>query len=198
MVTFEGDNTGDASLQTLQTVLMLSEVRIYRDARTAYNVAEFGASDVIASGRLAHPSAFKAVSLIHFGDKPLEPVAPEFILEHQTQSPSGQARYFASIGEELIFSPSIADGTQAQGWYFKELPALSESTIASNGLFNAANDLFLYACMVEAAPMYGFMDQIELWEARYQATLGRLNSEYKMHAYSAGRMKRRASTTLMG
>lgn len=197
LVTFEGDNPGDASIGTLQTVIALAEFRIYRDARTGYNQAVFGVSDVTSGNAYTLPAGFKAVSLLHFGKEPLEPVAPEYIQSQLNSGATGDVRHFANIAGTLRFAPTVADGTQLQGTYYRALPALSEATLPSNALFAASNDLFLFAAMVEAAPLYGFMDQLSLWNTKFQTVMEALNQEQQMTAYGS-RLKRRASTKLMG
>lgn len=198
MVSFEAENPGDASVGVLSTLLGIAESRIYRDVRTSYNMVAFGVSDTVTGNAYTVPTNLKAVDSINFGKLPLEPVAPEYIQQQLQYGNTGDCKYFANQANKLIFAPAVADGTQLQGYYFAKLPALDATTLPANALFNAANDLFLFAVMVEAAPMYGFQDQMDLWNARYQNVVNQLNDEQAMTSYSAGRIKRRASTTLMG
>jgi hypothetical protein len=198
MVTFEGENPGDASVGVLSTLLGIAENRIYRDVRTSYNMVAFGVSDTVTSNAYTLPASLKAIDSINFGKLPLEPVAPEFVQQQLQLNPTGDCKYFANQANKLIFAPTVADGTQLHGYYYAKLPALDATTLPTNALFNAANDLFLFAVMVEAAPMYGFQDQLDLWNARYQGVVQQLNDEQAMTAYAAGRIKRRPSTTLMG
>lgn len=191
MVTFEGDNPGDASIGTLQTVIGLAETRIYREVRTGYNEAAI--SGTVTSNAFALPTNWRAASAVHFGKKPLEPVSSDWLREHLDTLPSGDCRYFAVQGRTLVFSPTVTDGTSVQGFYYKALDALDETTTPNNTLFTSANDLFLFACMVEAAPLYAFQDQLQIWESKYRAVRDQLNLEHQRSAYSAGRIKRRAS-----
>lgn len=196
MVTFEGDNPGDASIATLETVISLAETRINREARTGYNEAAI--SGTVTSNAFALPADWRAASMVHFGGLPLEPVSPEYLREHLDGQPSGVCKYYCVQGRSLLFSPTVADSTSVQGYYFKALPALDATTTPTNALFLAANDLYLFACMVEAAPLYGFEDKLQLFEAKYQDVRDTLNTEHQRAAYSSGRIKRRASTRLMG
>lgn len=191
MVSFDGDNEGDASIATLQTVIGLAEARIYREIRTGYNEAAI--SGTVTSNAFALPTNWRAASTVHFGKKPLEPVSADWLRDHLDTLPSGDCRYFAVQGRSLMFSPEVADGTSVQGYYFKALDSLDETTTPNNTLFIAANDLFLFACMVEAAPLYGFQAQLPIWDAKYQSVKEALNLEHQRSAYSAGRIKRRAS-----
>lgn len=196
MVTFEGENPGDASVGTLQTVIGLAESRIYRELRTGYNEVAFSGN--VTSNAFALPADFRSASLVHFGGLPLEPVSPEFLQEFNDGHSSGDCKYFAQVARAFKFGPAVADGTALQGTYFKALDALSETSLPANTLFAAANDLFLFACMVEAAPLYGFQDQLQIWDTKYQIVKDALNLERQRASYSAGRMKRRPSTVLMG
>lgn len=196
MVTFEGENPGDASPGVIATLLGIAENRIYRDVRSSYNMAEFGPSDTTTGNAYAIPSTLKAVASLTFGGAALEPVSPAFIQQRLQYGDTSGPRYFANQANTLIFAPAVADGTQLQGFYYARLPSLTPASLPSNALFAAASDLFLYAVMVEAAPMYGFQDQMDLWNARYQSVVTALNQEQQMTAYSAGRLRRRS--VLMG
>lgn len=199
LVTFDAENPGDASVSTLQAVLSMAEFRIYRELRTSHNMKAFSVSNTVTSNLMTLPSDFKAVSTINFGKKPLEPVSNEFMQEYLDGNPTGECRFFTNLANSLQFGPPIADGTQVQGYYSCTLPAItSDATLTSNTLFTSSNDLFLFACMVEAAPLYGFMDQIQLWETKYAMVRDALNEEQQLNAYAMGRMKIRPSTTLMG
>lgn len=198
MVTFEAEQPGEASVGVLQTVIGLAEMRIYRDVRTSFNIKPWGVSDVVTSNALTLPSDFKATAAVNFGKQPLQPVSPEFLQQYLQTGDNGVCKYFANVANTLQFAPTVSDGTQVQGYYYCALPALSDSTLPTNTLFSAATDLFLFASMVEAAPMYGFQDQLQIWDTKYRMALDALNKEQAINAYAAGRMKVRASTTLMG
>jgi len=195
-VTFEGDNPGDASVATLQTVIALAETRINRELRTSYNETAF--SGTTTSNVFTLPAKFRSASIVHVGGLPLEPVSIEFLTEFLDAVPAGDCQFFATVAGTFKFGPALADGTSVQGYYFKAFDALSDSTFSSNTLIAAAPDLYLAACMVEAAPLYAFMDQIQLWEGKYQMIRDRLNEERRGSASSAGRAKVRSSTRLLG
>lgn len=195
MVTFEAENPGDASVGVLQTVISLAERRIYRDVRSGYNEAAFSGN--VTGNVFTLPADFRSASLLHFGGKPLEPVSIEFLQQYNDDHASGDCRYFAQLARTFKFGPAVADGTALQGTYFKALDALSDASLPSNTLFAAAEDLYLFAAMVEAAPLYGFQDQIDLWNAKYLGVKDSINQERMRASYSAGRMKRRPSTQII-
>ncbi len=192
------ENPGDVSVEAIQTAIEMAETRIYRELRTSYNEATFGVSDTVTGNAYTLPSGFKSVNMLHFGRYPLEPVTPEWLQSYLQCNTTGDSRYFANIGGTLHFAPAVADTTQLQGTYFKALPALSAATLPSNALFAAANDLFLSAAMVEAAPLFDMADKLPVWEAKYESVRDALNLEKRVTAMGAGRMKIRPSTTLIG
>lgn len=196
LVTFDGENPGDASIGTLETVLTLAQTRLYRELETSHNEKEL--SGTITDNKFELPTDFRSISVIHFGKKTLEPVSYEFLQEQLNSDNTGDTKYFARLGGNLMFAPAVADGTAPQGTYYAELPELSSDTYSSNSLVLEAPDVFLYACMVEAAPLYGFQDQLPIWEAKYRQAIESLNTGHRREAFNAGRMMRRNSTKLLG
>lgn len=198
MIAFDSQNPGSVDVGEIVYLIQQAEQRIYREVRTGYNTASFGASDTVSSNSLTLPDEFRNMGMIHFGGYPLEPVAPEVVQQKVTDGLTGDCLYFATIGRTLQFAPSVANGTQAQGHYYCALDPLDDTTLPTNSLFAAANDLFLYAVMVEAGPAFSLMDFVPIYEQKYQAVRDRLNSEHTWAAYSAGRARRRPSTSLLG
>lgn len=198
MVSYDFDNAGTPSVAALQASLEMAEFRIYREVRTSFNTVAFGVSDVIASGVYTLPARLKAVNYLHFGKQPVEPVSPSFLRSYVDSGNTGDVLYFSNVGGTLEFAPAVANGTQLQGNYYAALPALDATTFATNTLFAAAADLFLFAAMVEVCPLFGQMDQVPIWNTKYQMVRDALNQEERMTSYASGRPKRRASTTLMG
>ena len=180
---------------TLQAVINLGERRIYREIRTRYN--EKAWTGTVSGNLYALPSDFIAPSVVHFGKKPLKPVSEEALIEHLDGSPSGDARYFCQAGANLRFSPAVADGTTLQGRYFYAWPDLTSANLASNTLFAAADDLFLYAALSKSAPYFGQDARIPLWESEYTRIRDELNTLHERAAYSAGRIKRRPAASVM-
>lgn len=197
----DGDDSGygDIPVASLEQFLMIAEHRIYREVRSRHNEKAFSALTT-TSNLATIPSDFEATSVIHFGAAPLEPVSEEWLREYLDSSPSGDCRYFAEAGDSFIFGPSVANGTTVQGRYFYRWPALTRSNFTSNTLVSKEPDLFLYAALLEGAPYMG-SDQIQkvpLWTARYEAIRDKLNADKTRTAFSAGRIKVRPSTRLMG
>lgn len=196
MVTFDGNDPGDASIGTLQAIISLAEARIYREVQTSTNEKLF--SGTITTNTFPLPDDFRQPSVVYLGGKPLEPVTTEYLYEYLAADHTGDTLYFAQVVRSYQFAPAATDGTSLLGTYYCAYPTLAEDSIASNLLFQESNDLWFFACMVEAAPLYGFQDQLQIWEAKYQMVRDSLNLQNSRTAMGAGRLKRRASTTLMG
>jgi len=193
----DGEDAVSSSIavETIQQVIALGERRIYRELRSQWNEKAWGLT--VTSNAITLPNDFIASSVAHFGEKPLEPVSEEFILEQNNLQPSGECKYFAKAGNTLIFSPKVADGTALQGRYFCSLPALDAITLPTNALFAANEDLFIYAALVESAPFFEQDARIVLWNQKYTSIRDAINTNSNRAAYSSGRMMRRPSTRLI-
>lgn len=193
----DGDDVSMSSIpqSTLITIIALAERRIYRELRCALNEKAWGLT--VTSNAVALPTDFQASSIIHFGKLPLEPIAEDYLLELNNATPTGNCRYFAQAGNTLIFSPSVADGTALQGRYYYKWPDLDATTLLSNTLFLANNDLFLYAALCESAPFFAQDARTALWNVKYLYLLNGINENHQRAAYAAGRIKVRPSTRLM-
>lgn len=187
-------------LATLYQVIELAERRIYREARTRFNEKAFSAytTPVEVTGNLAPiPADFEAASVVHFGRGALKPVPEEALMEMNLVNTAGDAKYFAKAGGDLTFSPPVADETLVQGRYYCRLPALTTATAAANELFQNEYDLFIHACLLEAAPIFKKFAQMPVWQVKYDQVLNDVNKRHESAAYSAGRMQTRPSTKLM-
>ena len=193
----DGDDVSASSIpaSTLTTIIGLAERRIYRKLLSQYNEKAWGLT--VTGNAVTLPADFQQPSIVHFGKKPLEPVAEAYLLERNAASPAGTPLFFAQAGNALVFSPVVADGTALQGRYYYSLPALDAVTLPSNALFLANQDLFLYAALCESAPFFAQDARVPLWNAKYTEILDDINEHHQRAAYSAGRIKVRPSTRLM-
>ena len=193
----DGDDVSVSSIAvaTLEQVIAQAEKRIYREVRSRHNEKAFSA--VTVSGNLATlPADFEACSTVHFGGKALTPMPEDWIRGYIDNGATGDCLYFAEAGPALYFGPAVANSTAVQGRYFCRLPDLNSTTLPTNALIAAEPDLFIYAILVEAAPF--FSKDAGYWEAKYSSIRDRINSDKTRAAYSAGRIRVRPSTSLMG
>lgn len=181
---------------TLTQMVYMAELRIYRDLRCRHNEKDWGITTT--ANTVALPADFTYSSLVTFGKEPLEPKPEKFLLSYLNQQQGGgPPLYFCEAGGYLKFAPLVADGTTLQGRYFYKLPQLTPSSLPSNALFAAAEDLFVYGALAESAPFFGQDARIPLWESKFASVLNHLNSMRKTTAYSAGLIRVRPSTKLM-
>ncbi len=179
--------------RTLEQIINLGEKRLYREVRTRYNSKAFAA--VTVTGNLAAiPSDFRSLDIIHFGNGALYPATEEELLLLNLNPGGGDAYRFAKAGSNFTFWPGVSDGTAVQGRYFCALPDLTIASLPSNALFAAADDLFMFACLAEAAPFFREDQRIPLWNSKYQSIRDRLNADHEREAFSAGRASIRPST----
>lgn len=189
----EDTSASEIPVATLSQIVHQGELRIYREVRTRYNQKNWGV--VVASNLAALPSDFIAPAVVHFGQQPLEPVSENQLLDYLAGNPTGNAKFFAVAGGNLQFGPA-ASGTVLGRYYYK-MDDLSDSTLPTNTLFAAAEDLFIYASLAESAPFFGQDARLPMWEAKYTAIKETLNRLYMRSAYSAGRIQRSPSTRLI-
>lgn len=196
----DGDDVSISSIavDTLKQIVNLAERRIYREVRSRYNEKAF--SSVTVTGNLATlPLDFEAVSVVHFGGKALTPVTEAWMREYLDCNPTGDALYFASVGDSLQFGPAVADGTVVQGRYFFRHDDLSQSNFGANTLIAREPDLFIYAALVEAIPFFpGAFNQAQVFLSGYERIKNAVNDASANAAINAARLTRSPSARLIG
>lgn len=194
----DGDDpeASDISTDTLGRLLAVAQRRIYREVRSRWNEVEF-VSTVVTNNLAPLPDDFESAGIIHFGRKALIPVDEQVIQDYWSVGGTVE-KYVAVAGSNLTFWPPIADGAEVQGRYYARLPDLTDTSIAGNALFQNADDLFVYATLVEAAPFFGKESMQATWESKYQSIVEPLNLHSKRAAYSAGRLMVRPSAAICG
>lgn len=185
----------ELTLGTLNQIVGQAERRIYREVRSRHNEKAFS-SLTVTSNLATLPTDFEASSVVHFGKAPLLPVPEEWLREYLNNGATGDCKYFAEAGASFMFGPSVADATTVQGRYFYRHPDLTSSTFAANTLMANEPDLFVHAILAEGVAF--FAKDPRYWEAKYQDTRDRINAAKNRTAYSAGRIRIRPSTQLMG
>ena len=195
----------DLPIGTLTHIIRLGEQRIYNNARGRGNEKSFASAIVagvtaplVVTGNLAPiPDDFEAVRVIHFGRLPLMPLAEEALMERNYPARAGDCTHFAQAGRNFTFSAPVANATAVQGRYFCRLPPLTEASIAGNALFADSFELFVYAALVEGAPIFNKAKDLTLWTAKYAQALAQVNTAHAMAAYSGGRIRRSTSTRVI-
>ncbi len=193
----EDPTSSDISVATLARLLGFAQRRIYREARTRFNQAARPAVPTTTSNALPLPADFESAAQVHFGGPVLQPLPEALLREKLDAGGSGDALAFGIAGTSLIFWPAMADGTVVQGRYWARLPDLTDANIASNALFQAADDLFLYALLVEAGAFWMRDRELSMWSAKYATIRDALNRDGERSAYSAGRMRLQPSFAVL-
>ena len=193
----ENASASSVPVNTINQAIGLAERRIYREVRSRHN--EKALALTVASNAVTIPADFEALSIAYFsGYQALEPVTEEWLLQYLEGNPTGPSRYIAAAGTSFKFGSPATDGASLIGRYFYRFDPLTSSTFGSNTLLSKEEDLFIYATLVEAAPLFAATQQAPLWDAKYTAIKDRINTERSRAALNAGRPRIRASTTLMG
>lgn len=190
----EDPTVSDLSTASLDQLLTVAQQRIYREVRSRWNEVDFAGATVVTNNLAPLPANFEAASIVHFGRQALVPVSETVIRDYWADAGAaagGTDLYFARAGNALTFYPAQADTTVVQGRYFARLPLLTDATIATNALYQNADDLFIYACLVESADFFGESSKMATWEAKYASIVDSLTVSSHRVAYSAGRLQQR-------
>lgn len=179
----------DVSVESLERLVIVAQQRIYRDVRSRFNEKAF-ASVSVTSNLATLPADFKDLSIAHFGRRSLIPVDEAVIRDYSGSTGGGVEKYVARAGNSLTFWPEIADGTLLQGRYYFAWPNLANSNIASNLLFQEADDLFIYASLAESAVFFGEREKLPVWQSKYLSIANDLNRQSHRAAYSGRLMVR--------
>lgn len=187
----EDPTPSDLSTASLDQLLTTAQQRIYREVRSRWNEVDFGGVTIVTGNLAALPADFEDASIVHFGRQTLIPVSEEVIRDYWADSSSSGGVYFARAGNALTFYPAASDATVVQGRYFARLPLLTDTTMAANALYQNADDLFIYGCLVESAQFFGEKDAMPAWESKYESIVSSINNSTHRAAYSAGRLQQR-------
>ncbi len=166
------------------------ETRIYNDLRIRAMEAAF--SEAISSGTIAVPTGFLEWQFLYVDGstaQKLERKDAEWIYTHYPyRAAEGQPKFFAREGETFIFGPYPSSAYTIKGRYYKRLTALSDSN-TSNWFITNAPDLLRNAALIEAAPYLNNDKRIQVWEAKYNATMQRLKATERRESFSGSQLR---------
>lgn len=192
----EDVDISDVSVESMERLVIVAQQRIYRDVKSRFNEKAF-ASVTVTSNLAALPSDFKELSIVHFGRQALVPVDETVMRDYWSSNGGTASKYVARAGNDLTFWPHVADGTAVQGRYFFAYPNLTNANIATNLLFQEADDLFIYGALVESAPFFGENAKMSIWQAKYLSIATDLNRQTHRAAYGK-RLMMRPSASICG
>lgn len=181
----EGDDLGATfSVATLDLMIGLAEVRVYRDLRSTAQLGSF--SLAVASNSVTLPSDLQELSEVYFaGKSPLEIIALAHLRELEAAGTStGTTSYAAQDGDALRFWPT-ATGTLI-GSYYKRPTALSAGLSTT---FTRYPECFIFASLVESSAFLGFDARIPMWEQKYQRSISDAMEEERMRVFGGSPLR---------
>ncbi len=111
----------------------------------------------------------------------LDYITPDEFFNTFPSEQASTSKKYTIFGDELIFP--VTPSGDVELWYYKRLAALSSAT---NTLFTANPDLYLYAAMAAAVPFLKKLEDMPAWEALYQSTRDQVNKSHKEGRYPSG------------
>lgn len=107
------------------------------------------------------------------GGRVLQFVPAQQISARLVEYPTGDTTWYSIVGDQIQFAPAPTTGTLEIVYYARVAP-LSETNTA-NGLLEWAPDVYLYGCLLQAAPYLRDDVRIPIWQAAYSAIVEQLN-----------------------
>lgn len=104
----------------------------------------------------------------------LEYITPEIMDRIWAGSATGRPRTYTIIGDNYHLGPSPDNADTVKITYYKEFTPLSGSATTNWIILNRPN-LYLYACLLEAAPFLGNPEEASVWARYYSEALERLH-----------------------
>lgn len=185
----------DIGVSLVSDLITVGESRIFREARNVDMETSFG--DTITAGLLALPASYLALKSAYVDTSPqqsLERRPAEWIrMTYPQTSSSGIPKFIARYGQNFIFGPYPDSAYTVNGIYYKRPTAISGSAL--NTLFVNQPDLYLYACLSQAAIVTGANPKIPLWEAAYLKILAAVNGADRAEDSSGSTLQMRPAKT---
>jgi len=180
MIDGDDTNAGALSQSTLDLLIGMGEQAVYYGMTGArgeslppLRCAEMEGQLSIAATGNAAPVPADCLELIRVqvsGEYPMDYAAEEGQLRLlKAGGGSGASRKYTQQGLNLLFFPTVADGTVIGGRYYKRAADISSGTL--NAAFNRYPDVWLYAALAESAPFIGEDGRLPLWKAQYAGRL---------------------------
>lgn len=182
----------DVGVTMVSDLITIGENRLFREART--RDMEVSMSTAIGTGVVAVPSGYVSMKNARIDTSPasrLERRDVDWIYtQYPTRGAEGIPKYFAREGTNFIFGPYPDSAYTFTCIYYKHLTAISGAAL--NALFTAAPDLYLFACLAEGDMVIGRDARIQVWEAKYQNILAKVNGEEREEQQSGSNLQMRA------
>lgn len=196
-ILIEGDDTAGSTFNTSTLDLMvgLAEGRIYGGDRDTpalrSSVMVEPLSVAVTSNAAALPADLLELKEVYFsGKRPLEIIPLERLRSFEAEGSTGGADtlFCAQDGDTLRFWPT-ASGTVLGSYYAKPESIVTVTPWADATAFARYPQLFMYACLFEAALFLGMTAKMPIWEARFRQLMDAANHDEAMRVYAGGPLR---------
>jgi hypothetical protein len=177
----------DLETDRLNEFIAIAEARFNRDLRVRAMLNTMS-STALTDGSASLPSGFLAFEELRYdGDfsHTLQPKSLEWI--RAQESNTNEPRFFAIDGSQVICWPTSGN---IEGTYYKALDSLASNS--SNWLLTSHPDLYLFACLEEAAIFENDMQRGSLWGNRAAALLDQIQRDDVDNSFMGGVLAIRA------
>jgi len=154
--------------------ITIAEAKFNRKLRTRQMVKR--ATATLDTAFFAFPSDFLQAKEFQLNTNPITYL--EFITEKQGDLlrqnsivASGQPKYYTIVGTQLEVIATPDSSYTGELTYYGKITALSDAN-TSNWLLAYAPDLYLYGCLLEAAPYLKDDERLAVWSTLYTNSLG--------------------------
>ena len=161
----------------LDEFIELAEARFADDIRI--RAMETTATQTLTSGTRSYalPTGYLQGRNFQINTDPitaLEYITPEMMDRIWAGSSTGRPRTYTIIGDNYHLGPAPDTADTLEITYYKEFTPLSGSATTNWIILNRPN-LYLYACLLEAAPFLGNPEEASVWARYYSEALERLH-----------------------
>ena len=118
----------------------------------------------------------------------LEYITPEMMDRIWAGSKTGRPRTYTILGDNYLLGPSPDSADTLEITYYKEFTPLSSSATTNWIILNRPN-LYLYACLLEAAPFLGSPEDAATWARFYTEALDRLQNADARDRFSGSALR---------
>lgn len=170
----------------------MAEARISRDLRLRKQMTTATLTATAGSPTVALPAdwlSFENISVAANPDRNLVYVPIEHIDSKYNSASSGIPAVYTIEGDDLILAPTPDSAYSLPVIYYARFPSLI--TNSTNWLMTNHPNVYLFACLIEAAQYTYDNDKVQMFSARYNEGLQRLQAQddEAQHSGSALRIK---------
>lgn len=193
----EGDDASQFtfSANTIDLIVGLGENRVYNGDESSAGLRASSMveamSATVTDNAAPLPADLLELREVYFsGQPPLDIIPLDRLRALEADGASGgDARYCAQDGDTLRFWP-VASGTVLGSYYAKPEP-LETGDWAEQTTFARYPELFLFAALVEAAPLIGEDARIVVWETKLRQAMKAAQANERMRVYAGGPLRMR-------